>query len=160
MYQDPWGHMLLRALQSLNKNCQEHHQACSLQPVPCACRTDAEEGPLHKTAHGTGSSVWKASHTVSCVQFSSSVMSDSLRPHGLQHARLPCPSPTPGVYSNSCPLSWRCHPTISSSVTPFSYCLQSFSASRSFPMSQFFTSGGQSIGVSASASVLPMNIQD
>ena len=160
MYQDPWEHTLLRALQSLNKNCQEHHQACSLQPVPCACRTDAEEGPLHKTAHGTGSSVWKASHTVSCVQFSSSVMSDSLRPHELQHARLPCPSPTPGVYSNSCPLSWRCHPTISSSVICFSACPQSFPASGSFQMSQFFASGGQSIGASASVSVCPMNIQD
>ena len=88
-------------------------------------------------------------------------MSDSLRPHGLQHARPLCPSPTPGVYSNSCPLSWWCHPTISSSVIPFSSCLQSFPASGSFPMSQFFASGGQSIGASASASasVLPMNIQ-
>ena len=79
---------------------------------------------------------------------------------GLQHARLPCPSPTPRVYSNSCPLSWWCHPTISSSVIPFSSCLQSFPASGSFPMHQFFSSSGQSIGVSASASVLPMNIQD
>jgi len=87
-------------------------------------------------------------------------MSHSLWPHGLQHARLPCPSPTPGVYSNSCLLHQWCHPTISSSVVPFSSCLQSFPASRSFPMSQFFTSGGQSIGVSASTSVLPMNIQD
>ena len=87
-------------------------------------------------------------------------MSDSLQPHGLQHARPPCPSPTPGVYSNSCPLSWWCHPTISSSVLPFSSCLQSFPASGSFPVSQFFASGGQSIGVSASASVLPMSIQD
>ena len=78
----------------------------------------------------------------------------------LQHARLPCPSPTPGVYSNSCPLSWWCHPTVSSSVIPFSSCLQSFPASGSFQMTQFFTSGGQSIGVPASASVLPMNIQD
>ena len=92
-------------------------------------------------------------------QFSRLVMSDSLRPHGLQHARPPCPLPTPGVYSNSCPLSWWCHPTISSSY-PFSYCLQSFPASGSFQMSQFFSSGGQSIGVSASTSVLPMNIQD
>jgi len=81
-------------------------------------------------------------------------------PQELQHARLPCPSPTPGVYSNSCPLSRWCHPTISSSVAPFSSHLQSFSASGSFPMSQFFASGGQSIGVSASTSVLPMNIQD
>ena len=87
-------------------------------------------------------------------------MSDSLQPHGLQHTRLPCPSPTPGAYSNSFPLSQLCHPTISSSVVPFSSCLQSFSASGSFPVSQFLTSGGQSIGVSASASVLPMNIQD
>ena len=87
-------------------------------------------------------------------------MSDSLPPHGLQHARLPCSSPTPGAYSNSCPSSWWCHPTISSSVVPFSFHLQSFLASGSFPMSQFFASGGQSIGVSASVSVLPMNIQD
>ena len=94
------------------------------------------------------------------VQFSRSVMSHSLRPHGLQHARPPCPSPIPGVYSNSCPSSQRCHPAISSSVIPFSSRLQSFRASESFPMSQFFASGGQSIGVSASASVLPVNIQD
>ena len=87
------------------------------------------------------------------------VMSNSLRPHGLQHARLPCSSPTPRAYSNSCPLSRRCHLTISSSVVPFSPGLQSFPASGSFQMSQFFTSGGQSIGVSASASVFPMNIQ-
>ena len=92
------------------------------------------------------------------VQFSRSVVSDSLQPHGLQHARLPCPSPTPGACSNSCPSSRWCHPTISSSVIPFSSCLQSFPASRPFPMNQFFTSGGQSIGASASA--LPMNIQD
>ena len=81
-------------------------------------------------------------------------------PHGLQHARPPCPSPTPGVYSNSCPLSQWCHPTISSCVVPFSSCLQSFPASGSFPVSQFFASGGQSIGVSTLSSVLPMNIQD
>ena len=87
-------------------------------------------------------------------------MSDSLWPHRLQHTRPPCPSPTPGVYSNSCPLSQWCHPTISSSIDPFSSHLQSFPASGSFPMSQFFTSGGQSIGVLALASVLPMNIQD
>ena len=94
------------------------------------------------------------------LQFRRSVVSDILWPHGLQHPRPPCPSPTPGVYSNSCPLSQWCHPTISSSVVPFSYCLQSFPASGSFPMSQFFTSGGLSIGVSALASVLPMNIQN
>ena len=97
---------------------------------------------------------------VGYLHFSHSVMSDSLQPHGLQHARPPCPSPTPRVYSNSCPLSPWCHPAISSSVIPFSSCLQSFPASGSFQISQFFTSGGQSIGVSASASVLPMNIQD
>ena len=87
-------------------------------------------------------------------------MSDSLRPHGLQHTRPPCPSPTPGVYSNSCLSSWWCHPTISFSVIPFSFCLQSFPASGAFPRSQFSTSGGQNTGISASASVLPMNIQD
>ena len=94
------------------------------------------------------------------VRFSHSVVSDSFRTHGLQHARPPCPSATPRVYSNSCPLSWWCHPAISSSVVPFSSCLQSFPAPESFLMSQFFTSSGQSIGVSASTSVLPMNIQD
>ena len=94
------------------------------------------------------------------VQFSHSVVSDSLQPHGLQNARPPCPSPTPRVHSNSCPLSRWCHPTISSSVIPFSSRLQSFPASGSFKMSQLFPSGGQSIGVSASASVLPKNTQD
>ena len=96
-------------------------------------------------------------------QFSSvscSVVSDSLPPHGLQHARPPCPSPTPRVYSNSCPSSQWCHPTISSSVIPFSSHFQSFPASGSLPVSQFFASGDQSVGISASASVLPMNIQD
>ena len=96
----------------------------------------------------------------SSVQFSHSVVSDSLRPHGLQHARLPCPSPTPGACSNSCPTTQWCHPTISSSVAPFSSCPQSFPSSGSFQMSQFFASGGQSIEVSASTSVLPMNTQD
>ena len=94
------------------------------------------------------------------VQFSRSVVSNSLQSHGLQHTRPPCPSPTPGVYPNSCPLSQWCHPTISSSVVPFSSHLQSFPASGSFQMSQLFASGGQSIGVSASTSVLPMNTQD
>ena len=98
--------------------------------------------------------------TSGIFQFSHSVMSNSLRPHGLYHARLPCPSPTPGAYSNSCPLSRWCHPTISSSVVPLSSHCQSFPASGSFSVSQFFTSGGQSIGALASASVLPMNIQD
>ena len=94
------------------------------------------------------------------VHFSHSVMSDYLWPHELQYTRLPCPSPTPGVHPNPCPSSQWCHPTISSSVVPFSSCLQSFPASGSFHMSQFLTSGGQSIRVSASVSVLPMNIQD
>ena len=94
------------------------------------------------------------------VQFNLSVVFNPLQPHGLQHTRPPCPSPPPGLYSNSCLLSRWCHPTISSSVVPFSSHLQSFPASGSFPMSQVFASGGQSIGISASASVLPMNIQD
>ena len=99
-------------------------------------------------------------HTLHSVQFSCSVVSNSLRPRELQHARSPCPSPTPRVYSNSRPSSQWSHPTISSSIVPFSSCLQSFPASGSFPISQLFKSGGQSIGVSASASALPMNIQD
>ena len=97
---------------------------------------------------------------LSSVQFSRSVVSDSLRPHESQHARPPCPSQTPGVCSNSCPLSRWCYPAISSSVIPFSSCPQSLPASRSFPTSQLFSWGGQSIEVSASASVLPMNTQD
>ena len=102
---------------------------------------------------------------ISSVQFSLSVASNSLWPYGMQHGRLPCPSPTPGVYPNSCPLSQWCHPNVSSSVVPFSSCPQSFPASGSFPMSQFFTSSHPilylwSIGVSASPSILPMNIQD
>ena len=96
------------------------------------------------------------------VQFSHSVMSSSLWPHGLQHAMFSCPSPTPGAYSNSCPSSQWCHPAISSSATLFSFCLQSFPSSESFPLSWLFESSDQSIGASASASpsVLPMNIQD
>ena len=96
----------------------------------------------------------------SSVQFSLSVVLDSLWPHEPQHTRPPCLSPTPGVYPNSCPLSPWCHPTISSSIVRFSSCPQSFQASGSFQMSQFFTSGGENIGVSVSASVLPMNTQD
>ena len=96
----------------------------------------------------------------SSVQFSHSVVSDSLRSHEMQHARPPCPSPTPRVHSNSCPSSWWCHPAITSSVVPISSCPQSLPASGSFPMSQLFTWGGQSIGVSALASVFPMNTQD
>ena len=101
-----------------------------------------------------------SSWSLSSVQFSCSVVSDSLRPHEPQHARPPCPSPAPGVYPNPYPSSRWCHPTISSSVFPFSFCPQSFPSSGSFPMSQLFASSGQSIGVSASTSVLPMNTQD
>ena len=101
--------------------------------------------------------MWKTS--VVSVHFSCSVMSNSLWPHGPQHTRLACPSPTPGAYSNSCPSHQWCHPTISSSIVPFSSLPQSFPDLWSFPMSRFFASGGQSIGISASASVLPMNIQ-
>ena len=104
------------------------------------------------------SKVWKDSNL--SVQFSHSVVSNSLQPHGMKQARPPCPAPTPRVYPNSCPLGQWCHPTISSSVIPFSSCLQSFPASGSFQMSQLFPSGGPSIGVSASTSVLPMNTQD
>ena len=102
----------------------------------------------------------KSLFPIASVQFSCSVMSDSLWPHESQHARPSCPSPTPGVYTNSCPSSWRCHPVISPSVIPFSSCPQSLPASGSFPMSQLFAWGGQSTGVSASTSVLPMNTQD
>ena len=118
-----------------------------LQRSPCV-----PSGNLPSSAPNWGSLV--------SVQFSCSGVSDSLRPHGLQHARLPCPSPTLRAYSNSCPSSRWCHTAISHSVVPFSTRLQSFPASGSFPMSQFFSSGGQSIGASASASLLPMNIQD
>ena len=122
-------------------------------------------GPLHREAGhllGDGFSLnRKTDKMLPSVQFSHSVVSDSLWfRFGLQHARFSCPSPTPRACWNSCPSSWWCQPTISSSVVPFSSCLQSFPASGSFPRSQFFTSSGQSIGVSASASVLPMNIQD
>ena len=102
----------------------------------------------------------KNCHQFSLVQFSCSVVSDSLRPRESQHARPSCPSPTPGVHSNSCPSSWWCHPAISLSVAPFSSCPQFLPAWGSFPMSQLFTWGSESIGVSASASVLPMNTQD
>ena len=104
---------------------------------------------------------WVLSHFhFSSIQFSHSVVSDSLQPHESQHARPPCPSQPPRVYSNSCPSSWWCHPAISPSVIPFFSCPQSLPASGSFPMSQLFAWGGQSIGISASTSVLPMNTQD
>ena len=102
---------------------------------------------------------WHMYIIISSVQFSHSVVSDSLRPHESQHSRHPCPSPTPEVHSDSCPLSWWCHPAISSSVIPFSSCPQSLPASKSFPISQLFAWGGQSTAVSASISVLPKNTQ-
>ena len=104
--------------------------------------------------------LWYSTHDVSAVQFNCSVMSDSLRPHEPQHARPPCPSPTPGVHPNPCPSSQWCHPTILSSVIPFFSCPQSFPASASFQISQLFAWGGQSIGVLALTSILPMNTQD
>ena len=117
---------------------------------PSLLQLTSQRGRLHRRS---------AVHPYS-VQCSCSVVSDSLRPHGLQHAGFPCQSPTPRLCSNSCPLSRGCHPTVSSSVVPFSSCLPSFPASGSFPMSQFFASGGQSIEISASAPILPMSIQD
>ena len=112
-----------------------------------------------ESSHLFSSPVEANSWVFSSVQFSHSVVSDSLQPHESQHSRPPCPSTTPGIYSSSCPSSWWCHPAISSSVIPFSSCPQSLPASGSFPMSQLFASGGQSIGVSASTSVLPVNTQ-
>ena len=141
------------------------HQGCILSP--CLFNIYAEyimwNSRLDEAQAGTkiaGRNISNPRYVDESVQFSCSVVSDSLRPHGLQHARLPCLSPMPRAYSNPCPSRWWCHPTISSSVVPFSSCPQSFLASRSFPMSQFFTSSGHSIGVSASASVLPVNTQD
>ena len=124
-------------------------------PLQCSCL----ENPRDGEAWGLPS---MGSHRVGqdWSDLAAAVMSDSLRLHGLQHARLPSPSPTPGAWSNSYPSSRWCHPIISSSVVPFSSCLQSFLESGSFPMCQFFASGGLSIGASASVSVLPMNIQD
>ena len=107
-----------------------------------------------------GKKAYNQEHSTWQVPSSRWVVSYPLRPHGPQHARPPCPSPTPRVYSNLCPSSWWCHPTISSSLIPFSSCPQSLPASGSFPVSQFFAWSGQNIGVSASASVLPMNTQD
>ena len=129
-----------------------HWQACSLS----LCHLKSLSFILGKLSNLI---VCRNCSLFSSVQFSHSVVSYSLWPHGVQHARPPCPSPTPGVYSNSCPLSWWCHPTISSSDIAFSLYHQSFPASGFFQMSQLFTSGGQNIGVSASTSVLPVNIQ-
>ena len=134
-------------LQVPMKYCSLQHQTWSHhQTHPQLSVISALAQPLH--------SFWSVS------QFSCSVVCDSLQPHELQHTRPPCPSPTPRVHSNSCPLSQWCHPAISSSVIPFSSCPQSLPTSESFPMSQLFSWGGQSIGVSALASVFPKNIQD
>ena len=138
--------------------CLCHHAACRILVPQPGIEPMPHKVEMWILNHWTTRKVPK--NTFSSAQFSHSVMSDSLRPHELQHARLPCPSPIPRVYSNSSPLSQWCHPTISSSVIPFSSCPQSFPASGSFQMSQLSTSGGQSIGVSASTSVLPMNTQD
>ena len=135
---------------------------CVLGPEPCSLGWLVSDAFMNKHELELHFHLWaivKYWLQFSSVQWLSSVESYSLRPHGLQHARLPCPSPTPRVYTNSCPLSRWCHPTISSSVVPFSSLHKSFPASMSFQMSQLFTSSGQSIHVSASMSVLPMNIQ-
>ena len=141
-----------------------HHMACwilSSLTRDWTCPPLLEVQNLNKLdCQGSLSNTYIHICIFSSIQFSCSVVSDSLQPHELQHARPPCPSPTPGIYSNSCLLSQWCLPTISSFVVPFSSHLQSFSASGSFPMSQLFASGGQSIGVSALTSVLPTNTQD
>ena len=121
--------------------------------------TDIKNRFLDSVGEGEGGMTWENNIQFSSVRFSPSVMSDPLQPHESQHTRPHCPSPTPGVCSNSCPLSQWCHPAISSSVIPFSSCPQSLPISESFPMSQLFIWGGQSTGVSASASVLPKNTQ-
>ena len=128
----------------LNILCFFHYFCCNM------------DFSIHSSMRGVLTSIYK----IPSLLFSRSVVSYSLRPHELQHTRLPCPSSSPRASSNSCPLSGWCHPTILSSVVPFSFCLQSFPASGSFLMSQLFISGGQSIGTLASASVLSMNIQD
>ena len=139
---------------SMGFSRQEHSSGL---PIPFSRRSSQSRGWTQVSSiAGSFFTIW----ATSSVQFSCSVVSDSLWPHEPQHARPPCPSPTLGVYPNSCPLSRWYHPVISSSVVPFSSCLQSFPTSGSFQMSQLFTSGGQNIGVSASTSVLPMNTQD
>ena len=151
-----------------SQDCREKYQ----QPQICTLLAENEEkikNLLMKVKEESEKSNLKlsiqkmkitASGLISSVQFSHSVVSNSLWSYGLQHNRLTCPSPTTGAYSNSCPSHWWCHPMISSSVIPFSSCPPSFPVSGSFPMSQFFASGGQSLGASASASVPPMIIQD
>ena len=141
---------------SLNVKFKEQHKRGYTDTYIATLKMWVVPG-VQKMASSQG--VANLEYSENSVQFSRSVVSNSLWPHGLQHTRPPCPSPTPRTCSNSCPSSWWCHPTISSSVIPFSSRLQSFPASGSSPMNQFFASDGQSIGASASASVLPMNIQ-
>ena len=141
-------------LDALHLNLSHIRDHClQLHILPSRC-------PLDPSLDVPQASLNKYIWSGTSVQFSRSVVSNSLRPREPQHTRPPCPSPTPGVYPNSCPLDWWCHLTISSSVIPFSSCLQSFPTSGSFHMSHFFTSGGQNIGVSASTSVFAMNTQD
>ena len=148
-----------------HRHHSEHNQAGVSAPWSLQLFSWEEAAPSSGDPSPTAIQQWDPSIPFLCLQsevsqFSHSVMSDSLRPHELQHVRPPCPSPAPRVYPNSCPLSRWCHPTISSSVVPFSSCLQSFPATGSFQMSQLLASGGQRIGVSPSKSILPMNIQD
>ena len=144
---DSWKNNGVGCISSFRGSSQPRDQTCISVPPALTAGLFTTESP-------------GSTNQFSSVKFSRSVVSDSLRPHEPQHARPLCPSPTSRVYSNSCPLSWWCHSTILSSVIPFFFHLQSSPASGSFQMSQFFTLCGQSIGVSASASVLPMNIQD
>ena len=156
-------HFLLQCMKV--KSESEVAQSCPTlsDPTDCTLPGSCVHGILQARVLEWGAIAFSNICTINSLLFSQSVshsvVSDSLQPHGLQHARLPCSSPSPRVCSNSCPSSRWCHPNISSSVVPFSPCLQSFPASGPFPMNQFFASGGQSIGASASASVLPMNIQ-
>ena len=145
-----------QAPQSMEFSRQEHWSG---KPFPSPWSFWPRDRTWVSCIAGGFFTIWATREALS-VQFSLSVMSDSLWPHKLQHSRLPCPLPNPGVCPNPCPLSQWCHPIISSSVVSFSSCPHSFPASGSFQMSQLFASGGQSIGVSASTSVLPMNTQD
>ena len=159
------GTWALGCLLCLSKACSQLYPFLSLN-AGCPVRTDSPQPQgffkmqRHPNTQKATNNTIQHGRSLLGVQFSCSVVSDFLCPHGLQHARPPCPSWTAGVYSNSCSLSQWCHPTISSSVISFSSRIQSFPASGSFLMNQFFTSGGQSIGVSVSASVPPVNIQD
>ena len=140
-------------------NCSQKGKIKQLLKIKGYSTSVSIKKMLVKTTNSKFALVTFSSVQFSSVQFSHSVVSGSLQPHELQHARPPCPSPTPRVYPNSCPSSWWCHPAISSSVVPFSACPQSLPASESFPMNQLFAWGGQSTGVSALASVLPKKSQ-